>query len=59
MTRGGPLRSTTVLVYSIYQDAFINFNFGFASAQAITLFLIILALTLIQFRYAERSVHYQ
>jgi len=59
MTQGGPLRSTTILVYSIYRDAFINFNFGFASAQAVTLFLIILALTLIQFRYVERGVYYQ
>ncbi len=59
MTQGGPLRSTTILVYSIYRDAFINFNFGFASAQAVTLFLIILAFTLIQFRYVERGVHYQ
>lgn len=59
MTQGGPLRSTTILVYSIYRDAFINFNFGFASAQAVTLFLIILTLTLIQFRYVERGVYYQ
>lgn len=59
MTQGGPLRSTTIFVYSIYRDAFINFNFGFASAQAVTLFLIILALTLIQFRYLERGVYYQ
>ncbi len=59
MTRGGPLRSTTVLVYSIYLDAFVNFNFGYASAQAISLFLIILILTLLQFRYAERGVYYQ
>lgn len=59
MTEGGPLRSTSVLVYSIYRDAFINFRYGFASAQAVTLFLILLALTLIQFRVAERRVHYQ
>ncbi len=59
MTQGGPLRSTTILVYSIYRDAFINFNFGFASTQAVTLFLIILTLTLIQFRYVERGVYYQ
>lgn len=59
MTQGGPLRSTSVLVYSIYRDAFINFRYGFASAQAVTLFLILLALTLIQFRVGERRVHYQ
>lgn len=59
MTQGGPLRSTSVLVYSIYRDAFINFRYGFASAQAVTLFLILIALTLIQFRIGERRVHYQ
>nr|MBO2477775.1 glycerol-3-phosphate ABC transporter permease [Bacillota bacterium] len=51
--------STSVLVYSIYRDAFINFRYGFASAQAVTLFLILIALTLIQFRIGERRVHYQ
>jgi sn-glycerol 3-phosphate transport system permease protein len=59
LTRGGPVDSTRVIVYSIYLDAFQNFQIGFASAQAIVLFLLILALTLIQFRYVERFVHYQ
>jgi len=59
MTEGGPLRSTSILVYAIYRDAFINFRFSYASTQAVTLFLIILALTLIQFRVIERRVHYQ
>ncbi len=59
MTQGGPLRSTSILVYAIYRDAFINFRFSYASTQAVTLFLIILALTLIQFRVVERRVHYQ
>lgn len=59
MTQGGPIRSTEVLVYSIYQNAFSNYRYGYASTQAVTLFLILVALTLIQFRVGERRVHYQ
>ena len=59
LTRGGPVDTTRVLVYSIYLDAFVNFQFGFASAQALVLFVLILVLTLIQFRFLERRVHYQ
>ncbi len=59
LTRGGPVNATTALVYSIYLDAFVNFQFGYASAQALVLFLIILALTIFQFRVVERRVHYQ
>lgn len=59
LTKGGPINSTNVIVYSIYQDAFINFHFGTGSAQALILFAIILALTLLQFKVLEKKVHYQ
>lgn len=59
MTRGGPVDATRVLVYSIYLDAFQNFQFGFASAQAVILFVLVLLLTLVQFTLVERRVHYQ
>ena len=59
LTRGGPVEATTVLVYSIYLDAFVNFQFGYASAQTLVLFAIILGLTIFQFRVVERRVHYQ
>ena len=59
LTRGGPVDATRVLVYSIYQDAFQNFQFGFASAQAVILLFLVMALTLVQFRFVERRVHYQ
>jgi multiple sugar transport system permease protein len=60
-TQGGPLNSTTVLVYYLYQEAFggSNFNFGYASAIAYFLFLIIIAVTAIQFRVGRRLVHYR
>jgi len=59
LTRGGPQNETNVIVYSIYQEAFMNYKHGAASAQAIILFVMILLLTFIQFKLGERKVHYQ
>ncbi|OQP04288.1 glycerol-3-phosphate ABC transporter permease [Geobacillus sp. 46C-IIa] len=59
LTKGGPVDATNVFVYAIYREAFVNYQFGFASAQAIVLFLIIAVITFLQFRFAERKVHYQ
>lgn len=59
LTRGGPVNETNVIVYSIYRDAFVNYQYGTASAQAVILFAIILGLTLLQFKLGERKVHYQ
>jgi ABC-type sugar transport system permease subunit len=59
LTAGGPSKATHLIVYSIYRDAFFNFQFGYASVQAIVLFVIILILTLLQFVFVERKVHYQ
>ncbi|XJZ28011.1 carbohydrate ABC transporter permease [Bacillota bacterium Lsc_1132] len=59
LTKGGPIDSTNVIVYSIYKDAFINYNIGSASAQAVILFFCILILTILQFKLGERKVHYQ
>src|SRR5262249_13793758 len=58
-TQGGPLHATTVLVYYLYDQAFVNFNFGYASAIAYVLFLIILVVTAIQFRVGRRFTHYR
>jgi sn-glycerol 3-phosphate transport system permease protein len=58
LTKGGPMNSTNVAVYDLYQEAFVNYHFDTGSAQAIILFLIILMFTVIQFRFGERKVHY-
>lgn len=42
--------SATVLVYYIYQKAFIEWDLGYSSAIAMVLFLLVLIITLIQFR---------
>lgn len=49
MTQGGPARSTSVLVYYIYQNAFQYFQMGYASAIAYVLFFVVLFITLLQF----------
>jgi len=59
LTKGGPAHATEVVVFSIYREAFMNFQFGTASAQALVLFVLILLLTLVQFVVLERKVHYQ
>jgi len=59
LTKGGPIQSTNLVVYSIYKEAFINYQFGTASAQAIVLFFVVLIVTILQFKFGERKVHYQ
>ena len=57
-TRGGPLRATTVIVYYLWDRAFVQFDAGYAAAMAYALFVVILVITGIQFRLARRHVHY-
>lgn len=57
-TRGGPLRATTVIVYYLWDRAFVQFDAGYAAAMAYALFVVILMITGIQFRLARRHVHY-
>lgn len=58
MTDGGPDRSSNVLVYRIYQEAFRNYDFGYASAYAVVLFLIVFVITMFQFRGQKKWVNY-
>lgn len=58
MTGGGPLNSTNVYVFYLYQNAFRWFKTGYASALAVVLFAIILVITIIQVRLSRRWVHY-
>lgn len=47
--------SSTVLVYYIYQKAFVEWDLGYSSAIAMVLFLLVLIITLIQFRGNARQ----
>ena len=57
MTQGGPSNSKNVIVYEIYQEAFINSRFGVACAESIVLFVILIILTALQFKL-EKKVTY-
>ncbi len=50
LTQGGPGTSTLVLVYHIYNEAFISWDLGYASMVALVLFLLVLIVTVVQFR---------
>jgi multiple sugar transport system permease protein len=54
-TKGGPLHSTTVVVYYLYQQAFQFFHAGYAAAMAVVLFAAIALITLVQLRITRDS----
>ncbi|RRG17806.1 sugar ABC transporter permease [Weissella viridescens] len=55
LTAGGPDYHTNLLVYSIYQDAFVNHTIGRASAESVVLTVIIMIVTFIQFYLNKRK----
>jgi len=57
-THGGPVRSTEILVYKVYQDGFKAGDLGGSAAQSVVLMVIVIGLTIVQFRYIERRVQY-
>lgn len=50
LTQGGPLRSTDVVFYHIWESAWVELRMGYAAAQSWMLFAVLLILTLIEFR---------
>lgn len=56
MTEGGPLQSTTSVLYLMYNEGFKWWNFGTASAVAFLLFVIMFAVTALMLRVARRGV---
>ena len=58
VTQGGPGGATNILVYKVYQDGFVGLNLGSSAAQSIVLMALIVTITLVQFKYVERKVHY-
>ena len=58
MTAGGPVHSTDVIVYHIYQSAWEQLRMGYASAMSWVLFVIIVIATWIQFRLMGKQIEY-
>jgi multiple sugar transport system permease protein len=59
LTGGGPGDASKSVVIYIYEQAFQNFDLGYASTVAMTLFVVIFVLTLLQFWFGRRWVHYE
>ncbi|MEX2744617.1 carbohydrate ABC transporter permease [Rhizobium mongolense] len=58
ITQGGPDKSTGVILYSIYLEAFRYFRTGYASALTVAFLAVTVTLILLQMRVSDRKVHY-
>jgi sn-glycerol 3-phosphate transport system permease protein len=58
VTEGGPSGATNILVYKVFHDGFLGLDLGGSAAQSVILMAVVIALTVVQFRYVERRVHY-
>ena len=53
-----PANNPITLVYKVYLDGFKGNDIGGSSAQSVILMVAVAALTIVQFRFLERRVHY-
>ena len=58
LTQGGPAKATEILVWKVYNDGFRGQDLGGSAAQSVILMLVVIVLTVVQFRFIERRVHY-
>ena len=58
VTEGGPSGATNILVYKVFHDGFLGLDLGGSASQSVVLMVIVIALTVIQFRFIEKKVHY-
>ena len=58
ITAGGPQQATTILVYKVFKDGFVGQDLGSSAAQSVILLLVVGTLTVLQFKFVEKKVHY-
>ena len=58
ITSGGPQQATTILVYKVFSDGFVGQDLGSSAAQSVVLLVLVGALTVLQFKFIEKRVHY-
>ncbi|WP_417211595.1 sn-glycerol-3-phosphate ABC transporter permease UgpA [Antarctobacter sp.] len=58
ITSGGPQQATTILVYKVFSDGFVGQDLGSSAAQSVVLLVLVSILTVVQFKFIERRVHY-
>lgn len=56
---GGPLGTTSLVVFYLYEQSFKLWNLGYANAIAFVIFVIIFLLTQMQKRFIEQRVYYE
>lgn len=56
---GGPIGTTSLLVYYLYEQSFRLWNLGYANAIAFVVFIIIFSLTQFQKIFLEQKVYYE
>ncbi|MNZ68992.1 Lactose transport system permease protein LacF [compost metagenome] len=58
LTKGGPLSSTSMIVWYLYDTAFVNLKIGYASSMAVILFACVMLITLLQWVGQKKWVNY-
>jgi len=58
MTQGGPIGSTSMMVWYLYDQAFTNLKIGYASSVSAVLFLFVLLITIGQWGLQKKWVNY-
>ena len=58
ITEGGPNQATNIMVFKVFHDGFLSLDLGGSAAQSVVLMVLVISLTVVQFRYLERKVHY-
>jgi len=56
---GGPLNTTNLVVFYLYEQSFRLWNLGYGNAIAFMIFIFIFFLTQFQKRFIEKRVHYE
>lgn len=58
MVKDKAANNPITLVYKVFMDGFRGNDIGGSSAQSVILMLVVFALTIIQFRFLEKRIHY-
>ncbi|MCB2029813.1 MAG: sugar ABC transporter permease [Rhodoferax sp.] len=59
LTRGGPSKSSEVLLYTMYTEAFTFLRTAYASSITVVFMLIVFAITIVKTRLLEPRIHYK
>ncbi|TIL82055.1 MAG: sugar ABC transporter permease [Mesorhizobium sp.] len=59
LTQGGPMKSTSVVLYTFYEEGFRFFRVGYAYAISVSFFVFVTFLSLVQMRVSERRARWK